>query len=128
MNKPTTAPNTAIGTDNKTEKGKDQLSYSAARIRKTNVIDSANSGPDPPAFFSWYDRSDQSNPISGGSVLRAVSSSASSACPELYPGAAAPVTSAPRYTLNRLVYCGPNAGLVVSSADSGTIESSLLRT
>src|SRR5712671_1758814 len=117
MNRPTTAPNTAIGTDNRTENGSDQLSYSAARIRKTNVIDNANSGPEPPAFFSWYDRSDQSKPISGGSVRRAVSSSA-----------AAPVTSAPRYTLNRLVYCGPNAGFVVSTADSGTIEPSLLRT
>src|ERR1700704_96226 len=105
MNRPTTAPNTAIGTDSKTEKGSDQLSYSAARIRKTKVIDNANSGPDPLAFLSWYDRSDQSKPISGGSVRRAVSSSASSACEELWPGAAAPVTSAPRYRLNRLVYC-----------------------
>ncbi len=83
MKRPTIAPNTAIGTDNRTENGSDQLSYSAARIRKTNAIDSANSGPDPLAFFSWYDRSDQSKPISGGSVRRAVSSSASSACPEL---------------------------------------------
>ena len=50
-----------MGTESRTLKGNAQLWYSAARIRKTNISDSANTRPVvPAAFFSWYDRSDQS--------------------------------------------------------------------
>jgi hypothetical protein len=62
--------------------------------------------------------------MSRGIVCAATSSSALSAWPELYPAAGAPVTSAPRYTLKRFVYCGPEVGSVASSVDSGTIAPS----
>jgi hypothetical protein len=51
---PKNAPKMAMGTESSTEKGRDQLSYRAARMRNTNTRDRANTRPVvPSAFFSW---------------------------------------------------------------------------
>jgi hypothetical protein len=47
------APNMAKGVPNKILKGKDQLSYCADRIRKTNISEKVRITPkEPEAFFS----------------------------------------------------------------------------
>jgi len=48
----------------------------------------------PPAFCSWKVTPDHSKPIDGGRTLLAVWAIASTACPELKPGPASPVTVA----------------------------------
>ncbi len=53
---PTKAPRTAMGVPKSTLKGSDQLSYWAARIRKTNSSESAkmtDTGTPSRACFSW---------------------------------------------------------------------------
>src|SRR5262245_62250992 len=86
----TTAPTTPSGTTSNTVIGIDQLSYSAARHRKTMASDNAySSGACDPDFFSSYDRPFQSRPTPAGS-RETISSIAAMASPELLPGAGAP--------------------------------------
>ncbi|MNT49146.1 hypothetical protein D3C72_1859780 [compost metagenome] len=84
-----TAPSTPSGITSITDTGTDQLSYSAARHRKTTRIDSANSsGACPPDSRSWYDRPLQAWPVPLCFFARV--SMAAMAVPELTPCAAAP--------------------------------------
>src|SRR3546814_2019110 len=56
----TTAPSTPSGTTSNTDTGTDQLSYSAARHRKTTSNDSAiSAGAWLPDRISWKDRSEE---------------------------------------------------------------------
>src|SRR5690606_15312602 len=88
------APKIPIGTDKRIENGTDQLSYSDANSKKTKTIQRAKiiivMLPD---CFSCKDNPENSYPYPFGKVWAATSSKARSASPELYPGAAEPLTS-----------------------------------
>src|SRR5690606_1606963 len=88
------APNTPSGTDNKIENGTDQLSYSDASNRNTKTIHRAKIiTVILPDCFSCNDSPEKSYPYPLGKVCAATSSRARNASPELYPGAAEPLTS-----------------------------------
>ena len=66
------APNKAVGTDRMTMNGIDQLSYCAARIRKTKTMASAKTKiATEPAFSSWKVMPVHSKPKSFGSAVAA---------------------------------------------------------
>ena len=76
-------------------KGMDQLSYCAARMRKTKTIASAKTTVAiEPALSSWKVMPVHSKPKSRGSAVAAARSMAATAWPELKPGAAPPLIRA----------------------------------
>ncbi len=102
-----TAPSTPSGTTSNTVAGIDQLSYSAARHRKTMASDSAYSiGACDPDAFSSYERPFHSRPTPAGSLATS-SSMSSMASPELRPGAGAPWIWYAGTPLKRVSFCGP---------------------
>src|SRR4028119_2509864 len=93
-------PNTPMGTANNTEKGTDQLSYSAARKRNTNTMEIANTiDVVLPDFISSLLIPENSYPYPAGSTSSAVSLSAVIASPLLNPAFALPLISIDLYTL-----------------------------
>ena len=72
--------------------GMAQLSYCAARMRKTNTMARAKTTEAiDPALSSWKVMPVHSNPKSLGSAVAAARSIAATACPEEKPGAAPPL-------------------------------------
>ncbi len=81
------APITPSGTASMTDTGTLQLSYSAARHRNTNRMDTAYSrGACEPDWRSCSDAPVHSKPMPGG-ILAMMASTAAMASPELAPGA-----------------------------------------
>src|SRR5512139_1778479 len=122
--RPAKAPATATGVPRRTENGSDQLSYWAARIRKTQRNEKAKIATgDTPfcAFCSWNDMPLYSYPISSGMVWAKTSSIAFMAWAELKPGAAEALSWAERYRLKRRVNSGPTMFRTEVSVDSGTV-------
>ncbi len=69
----------------------------------------------------------QSKPMPGGSVLWAICSMMSSACPEEKPVAGAPRMVEAGYRLYSVISGGPSVGFTVASVPSGTIVPSGVR-
>ena len=87
-----------------TESGVAQLSYCAARKRKTMISASEKiSGATLPASFCCWVTPDQEKPIELGRISLAIFSISSTASPSLNPGAGAPVIVADGNMLNRLI-------------------------
>src|SRR3954463_10872029 len=128
---PAKAPATATGVTSRTEKGNDQLSYCAARIRNTHrsEIPKITIGESPSwAFFSWYDIPRYSYPMSDGMVWAKTSSSAFIAWAEEIRAAADTLIWALRKGLSRMVTRGPRPPWIEVTADSGTDSPSAFRT